>query len=357
MSTSAPKVDLLGLLRDELVAFLRELGQPSYRATQILSWLHRGASFGEMTNLPRELRARLAEAATPGSLMLCSHQEAPDGAVKFGYQTSDGHSVESVLIPHHNRTTVCVSSQVGCAFGCAFCATSQDGLTRDLAAGEIVEQVVRVQQAAATRRVRNVVFMGMGEPLANYESVIKAVRLLNSREGLGIGARHIAISTCGLPDAVRRLAGEGLQVGLAISLHAATDEVRDRIVPLNRQHPLAELMAAARFFFEKTGRKVALQYVVIPGLNDTQRQAEKLAGLTRALPSMVNVIPRNPMEKIGAADAAPARRFAGLLRRRGMEAVVRRSRGSEVLGACGQLRPRPGQPKPAETARARPADS
>jgi 23S rRNA (adenine2503-C2)-methyltransferase len=343
MSGSAPETDLFGLSRDELVAFLQQLGQPSYRAAQVLSWLHRGTAVAQMTDLPAALRTRLAEVADAGSLILSSRQEAPDGAAKFVFETRDGHLIETVLIPHPQRVTVCLSSQIGCAFGCSFCATGQHGLTRDLTTGEIVEQLVRVQQAARPQRVRNVVFMGMGEPLANYEAVVKAVRLLNSREGLGIGARHIAISTCGLPDQIRRLADEGLQVALAVSLHGATNEVRDQVVPLNRQHPLPRVMAATRLFFERTGRKVALQYVVIAGLNDTPEQALALARLTRGLPSMVNVIPRNPTDERGSVEAGPAYRFAALLRRHGIETAVRRSRGSEVLGACGQLRARRSQ--------------
>jgi len=347
--------DLLDLLPDEMQAFLapgpRSLtepaGQPSYRARQVFSWLHRGAGFQEMTDLPAALRRKLAERACAGSLRVQECQTAPDGAAKFAFATGDEHLIETVLIPHSNRSTVCVSSQIGCAYRCPFCATGRRGLVRNLTAGEIVEQVIRVQQAIRPQRVTNIVFMGMGEPLANYDAVMKAVRLLNHPWGLHIAARHIAISTCGLPEQIRRLAGEGLQVALAISLHAATDELRNRLVPINRKHPLAEMMGAAREWVACTRRKVAFQYVIVPGLNDTPEQARALAGLLKGLVAMVNLIPQNPPEAdkpatqpAGRPDPGPAFAFAHRLRALGMEVAVRRSRGAEVLGACGQLRER-----------------
>ncbi len=337
-SPQQPRPDLLGLTPDELDLFVQALGQPAYRSRQLYSWLHRGASFDEMTDLPKAFRDRLGQFATAGTLALVTRQDASDGSAKFAFRTTDGHIIETVLIPHHTRTTVCVSSQIGCAFGCAFCATGRQGLTRDLRPGEIVEQVVRVQRAIAPRRVTNIVFMGMGEPLANYEAVLKAVTLLNSERGLAIGARHIAVSTCGLPDQMRRLADEGLQLALAVSLHAATDAVRDQLVPLNRKHPIAEVMTAARYYARKTGRKVAFEYVIVPGVNDSPAQASRLAALLNRLPSMVNVIPRNPTEGAAKPDPDAAFRFAHLLDEHGLAAVVRRSRGAEVLGACGQLR-------------------
>ncbi|HUU53702.1 MAG TPA: 23S rRNA (adenine(2503)-C(2))-methyltransferase RlmN [Armatimonadota bacterium] len=337
MNASGDTVDLLGMLPSDLEVFLQALGEPRYRARQLFSRLHRGAAFEEMTDLPRGLRSRLAALARPGTLALVDRLEAPDGTAKVGFQTADGHTIETVLIPHGSRTTICVSSQIGCAFACAFCATGRPGLTCSLRPGEIVEQVVQVQKSIRPTRLSNIVFMGMGEPLANYAAVMKAIRILNSEQGLAIGARHIAISTCGLPNEIRRLAREGLQVALAISLHAATDDVRNRLVPINRKYNIAELMAAARFFVRETGRKVAFEYVVVPGANDTPEQARELARLLRGLPSMVNLIPRNPIEEGGRANPDAAFRFAAFLKRHGLEAVVRRSRGAEVLGACGQL--------------------
>jgi 23S rRNA (adenine2503-C2)-methyltransferase len=226
---------------------------------------------------------------------------------------------------------------VGCAFGCQFCATGQQGLVRNLTAGEIVDQVVRVQAEARPARVSNVVFMGMGEPLANYDAVVKAVRLLIAPGGLNIGARHIAVSTCGLPQQIRRLAREGLPIALAVSLHAGTDEVRTRLVPINRQHPIGEVISAAREYAEVTGRKVTFQYVIVPGTNDTPEQTRRLAALVRGFPAMVNAIPRNPVDGSSPHPAA-ASRFADALGKLGVAAAVRRSRGAEVLGACGQLR-------------------
>lgn len=364
MPRTSPKADLMGVSLDELGLFLAALGQPAYRARQVFSWLHRGADFPEMTDLPKALREKLAALAAAGTLRIEQAQTASDGATKFAFRTWDDEIVEAVLIPHRDRTTVCVSSQIGCAFGCSLCTTGQQGLTRSLTAGEIVEQVVRVQQDHGRRqapaqqdhdaRVRNVVFMGMGEPLANYDAVLKAVRLLNSPQGLHIGARHIAVSTCGLPDQIRRLAREHLQIALSISLHGATDEVRTRLVPINRTYPIAAVLAAAREYAQLTGRKVAFEYVVVPDWNDTPEQARRLAELIQGMPAMVNLIPRNPEE--GRPDRAPALAFAARLKERGVEVAVRRSRGAEVLGACGQLRSRVeaeedagrGHPRPAE---------
>jgi len=354
---SAPirQVDLMGLAADEVAVFLGALGQPRYRARQLFSWLHRGAAFAEMTDLPSALRGRLALLASPGTLSLARKENAPDGAAKYAFRTADGQIIESVFIPHSARATVCVSSQIGCAFGCQFCATGQRGLTRSLTAGEIVDQVVRVQRDAQPRRVTNVVFMGMGEPLANYDAVVRAVRLLNHPDGLNISARHIAVSTCGLPEQIHRLAGEGLPVALAISLHAATDEVRSQLVPINRTHPIAQVVAAAREYAARTGRKVAFQYVVVPGLNDSPEQARRLGARLRGFPAMVNLIPRNPAAGSAPPDATAAARFARLVEKQGLPVAVRRSRGGEVLGACGQLRVRAAGQGTAGRATARPA--
>jgi len=357
MNAAPIKMDLLAMLPDELALFLRDLGQPSYRARQLFRWLHRGATFDDMTNLPTPLRARLAQLASPGTMRPAEEHSAPDGAVKFALRARDGHLVETVLIPHARRTTVCVSSQIGCAYRCRFCATGKQGLTRNLTPGEIVEQVVRVQQLSSPKRVTNVVFMGMGEPLANYDPVVKAVRLLNHPHGLNIGARHIAVSTCGLPDRIRRLASEGLQVALAISLHAATDELRTQLVPVNRKHPIAEVISAARDYTDRTGRKVAFQYVVAPGINDTLDQGRRLAALVRGLPCMINLIPHNPPSDPSRSDPRAAARFARLLRARGIPVAVRRSRGAEALGACGQLRSRLAGQEEAGRAEARPAET
>ena len=339
MPDSAKRVDLLGLSAEELALFLGGLGQPAYRARQVFSWLHRGAGLAEMTDLPQALRGKLTNLAAAGTLQVERRQTAPDRATKFAFRTSDGEIIETVLIPHRDRATVCVSSQIGCAFGCQFCATGQQGLVRNLTAGEIVSQVVRVQADTRPARVSNVVFMGMGEPLANYDAVVRAVRLLIAPGGLNIGARHIAISTCGLPEQIRRLAREGLPVALAVSLHASTDDVRTRLVPINRQHPNGEVISAAREYAGVTGRKVTFQYVIVPGLNDTPEQARRLAALIRGFPAMVNVIPRNPVDG-SSPDPAAASRFAGALERLGVAVAVRQSRGAEVLGACGQLRGR-----------------
>jgi len=351
----AHTVDLMGLSPDELAVFLSGLGQPAYRARQLFSWLHRGAAFEEMTDLPKQLRHRLAAFASAGTLEIQQRESAPDATTKLAFRAGDGEIVETVLIPHRDRTTVCVSSQIGCAYGCQFCATGQQGLTRSLSEGEIVHQVVQAQREIAPRRISNVVFMGMGEPLANYDAVTKAVRLLNLPGGLNIGARHIALSTCGLPGQIKRLAGERLPVALAISLHGATDQVRSQLVPINRKHPIAEIMTAAREFAERTGRKVTFEYMIVPGLNDTGEQARRLAALVRGFPAMVNLLPRNPIQSSAQPDAGAVAHFAGILEKLGVPVAVRRSRGAEVLGACGQLRGRLGDKQPSRGTDTRPA--
>jgi 23S rRNA (adenine2503-C2)-methyltransferase len=340
MAESPPTTDLLGLLPEELAEFLSRLDQPAYRARQVFAWLHRGASFCEMSDLPRALRERLSRQAQAGTLELTLQQTALDRTVKLGLRTADRHLVETVLMPYARRTTVCVSSQIGCAYGCQFCATGQQGLVRSLSAGEIVAQVVRAQALARPLRVSNVVFMGMGEPLANYEAVVRAVRLINHPWGLHIAARHIAISTCGLPEQMRRLAGEGLQLALAVSLHAGTDQVRNRLVPINRRYPIAEVVQAAREYATRTGRKVAFEYVVVPGVNDGPEEARGVARLLREMPAMVNLIPRSPTSGVGSTDPGAVAAFAVLLRSHSLEVAVRQSRGAAVRGACGQLRSR-----------------
>ena len=355
MTARDHKTDLLDLLPDELALLLRGLGQPPYRARQLLAWLHRGASLAEMTDLSKPLRDRLAALAVPGTLTVAEQVTAPDGAARLALRAADGQLVETVIIPHPARTTVCVSSQVGCAFACRFCATGKQGLVRSLSAGEIVHQVVLAGRVALPRRVSNVVFMGMGEPLANYDAVVRAARLLHHPDGLNVSARHIAISTCGLPDQIRRLAAEGLPLALAISLHAPTDDLRSQLVPVNRTHPIPDHIAAAREYAHRTGRKVAFQYVVLPGVNDSPDQARRLADLLRGLPAMVNLIPQNPIEGFARPDARAAAAFARLLERRGVPVAVRSSRGGEVLGACGQLRSRLSGQSKAGRASARPA--
>jgi 23S rRNA (adenine2503-C2)-methyltransferase len=323
----------------ELRAWVADLGQPAYRADQIMRWLYARAasSFDEMTDLPAALRQDLAGRAAIAGLGVARRARSRDGSLKFAFRLHDGAAIEAVFIPAARRATVCVSSQVGCAVGCPFCATGAQGLERNLSTAEIVEQVVAVQREVG-RRVSNVVFMGMGEPLANYNNVMKAVRMLNDPAMLGIAARHIAISTCGLPRPIRRLAGEAVQVHLAVSLHAPNDALRDELVPINRRHPLAPLMAACRDYVARTKRKVTFEYVLIAGRNDAPAHARELAALVRGMQCVVNLMPLNPFaERLGRSAPQYVARFARLLESLGVEVAVRRERGADIRAACGQL--------------------
>jgi 23S rRNA (adenine2503-C2)-methyltransferase len=345
--TQATKPDLRSLLPDELAQLLSSLGEPPYRALQLFRWVHRRAarSFDEMTNLPASLRSRLAQLAALAPLELASQLRAPDGTTKAALRLHDGHLIESVLIPHPRRTTVCVSTQVGCAFGCRLCASGARGLARSLTPGEILGQVYHFARELDKlhRRISNVVFMGSGEPLANYEAVLRALKLLNHPQGLAIGARHLSISTCGLPGGIRRLAREPLQVGLAVSLHAPDDQTRSRLMPVNRKYPLALLIAACRDYARRTGRKITFEYALVAGLNDQPPQARALAALLRGLPCVVNLIPANPTTaRQSVWRAAPPTRAGLAAFRRELEAhhlevALRRPRGREIIGACGQL--------------------
>jgi len=335
----ARATNLLGLDAAELHALVEELGQPAYRADQLMRWLYaRGAaSFDEMTDLPLAFRQELARRAAIGSLRLEGKVRARDRTIKFAFRLHDGPVIESVFIPHKDRATVCVSSQAGCGFGCAFCASGARGLERNLATAEVVEQALIVQREAK-RRVTNVVFMGMGEPLANYDNVIKAVRLLNDPKMMGIGARHIAISTCGLPRQIHRLAGEKIQVHLAVSLHAPSDEVRDLLMPINLRHPIADVIAACRDYVARTRRKITFEYALIAGRNDQPAHARQLAELVRGMQCVVNLIPLNEFaENLGQSSPEAVARFAQVLESSGVEVAMRRARGAQVRAACGQL--------------------
>jgi 23S rRNA (adenine2503-C2)-methyltransferase len=342
-SGSAPIRTRYGPGFEELAALLADWGEPAYRAQQVWDGLYRRrAPLDDLTDVGRPLRARLAE-ALPLALSP-RHTSAADGGetVKWLWSGGDGASVETVLMRYPGRATVCVSSQAGCAMGCTFCATGQAGFERHLTAGEIVEQVVRAQHDSPPIRVGNVVFMGMGEPLANYDATWAAVTRLH--DDLGISARHITVSTVGVVPGMRRLAEERLPVTLAVSLHAPDDELRDELVPLNRRYPLAEVLAAARHYLAASGRRLSFEYAMIGGVNDAPAQADALArrlrGFTPA--AHVNLIPLNPTPGFGA-PASPLRRvhaFAERLRNGGVAATVRRNRGTEIDAACGQLRTR-----------------
>lgn len=339
-SPSAPPL-LHGLLRNELTELCRQLGQPSYRAGQIWEWLyvHRCPDWPAMRNIPSALRARLAKCVSLRSATLVEAQGEETHTRKLLVALRDGESVETVLIPGGARRTVCVSSQVGCRYHCAFCASGQAGFRRHLEAGEIVGQTLVAAQVYAARPT-HVVFMGIGEPLDNYDNVLKAVRILNDPDGLEIGARRITVSTCGLVPGIARLAGEGLQVELSVSLHAAFDALRSELMPVNRKFPLSDLLAACKAYVAATGRIITFEYTLIRGRNDSPAAAQELVRRLAGFPCRVNLIPLSAVEEFGG-ESPPretAQMFLDVLNKAGINATLRASKGSSLRAACGQLR-------------------
>ena len=336
-------------------------GEPRYRVDQVWDGLHRRlAAPSELTVLPKALRARLEEELPPALTPVAESRDRRGTTVKWLYALPDGARVETVLMHCRDRSTVCVSSQAGCAMGCGFCATGQAGFERHLTTGEIVEQVVRAARRARDdgRRLGNVVLMGMGEPLANFDRVWTAVERIH--HDLGLSARRITVSTVGLVPGIRRLAAADLPVNLAVSLHAANDALRDELVPINRRHPLSVLMSACADHLRAKGRRLSFEWALIDGTNDRASDARELAELARGLPlpAHVNLIPLNPTPGFGTRGSSPARveRFREWLRELGVNATVRRNRGVDIDAACGQLAarvPAPGRRPVEVSARAR----
>ena len=326
----------------EFAAHLEELAQPSYRARQIWQWLfqRRATSFAEMTNLSAVLRRQLDEAFEISRLRVIRRSEARDGTVKFLFGLSDGESIESVLIPEPKRLTLCVSTQAGCGFGCAFCATALLGLKRNLRASEIIDQVLEAGRTlSAGRRITHVVLMGMGEPLANYTETLKALNVMtNSDWGLGLSPRRVTLSSVGLIPQIKRLMEE-TRVNLAISLHAATDEMRARLMPVNRKYSLSELIDCCRSLPLPRRKRITFEYVLLRGVNDSPEDAENLCQLLRGIRCKVNVIPFNPHP--GSVFERPTdmeiERFQQVLQKHGLQINVRRPRGDDIQAACGQL--------------------
>ena len=323
--------------RDTLAAALD--GEPRYRIDQVWEGLYTQLKDPEdMTSLPKALRSRLDEELPP-ALSEVTRSVGDDGdTVKWLWELHDGATVETVLMHYPERSTVCISSQAGCAMACGFCATGQAGFERHMTTGEIVEQVVRAAREAAPRRVSNIVFMGMGEPLANYDAVWGAVERLHG--DIGISARHLTVSTVGIIPGIKRLTEEELPVNLAVSLHAANDELRDELVPINRRYPLADLAEACADYLSVKNRRLSFEWAVIDGVNDRDSDAAELADLCRALRAHVNLIPLNPTPGYPVRGSTPerVREFRDLLRAHGANATIRRNRGTEIDAACGQLR-------------------
>jgi 23S rRNA (adenine2503-C2)-methyltransferase len=323
--------------REDLAALL--VGEPAFRARQVWDGLYRRVvAPADMTELPGALRERLGEALPP-ALTVAQESVSDDGeTTKWLWRLGDGALVETVLMHYDDRTTVCVSSQAGCAMGCGFCATGQAGFERQLTTGEIVEQVAVAVQRSRPRRLSNVVLMGMGEPMANYDRVWPAIERMHDE--MGLSARHLTISTVGIVPGIRRLATEALPVNLAVSIHAANDALRDELVPINRRYPLAELMDACAEYLAAKGRRLSFEWALIAGTNDRGSDATELAALARPLGAHVNLIPLNPTPGYLTVGTSPAgvRRFRDALRALGVNATVRQNRGTEIDAACGQLR-------------------
>jgi 23S rRNA (adenine2503-C2)-methyltransferase len=341
--------DIKSLLLSELQEQLRNLGQPAYRAGQIVDWLYkkRVDTIDKMTNLPRPLRSLLAEKFSLGKIDLVRVLGAHDTTRKFLFRLADGNLIESVLIPaspalyggRADRRTICVSTQVGCAYGCKFCASGLEGFSRNLKPNEIVDQLIAVERAAG-EKIDNIVFMGMGEPLANLENVLRAIRIINAEWGLGIGARHITISTSGLAPQIRRLAEEPLQIRLAVSLHGATDEVRNRIMPINRRYNIETLLSACDYYSSHKKQRLTFEYILISDVNDSDEQAHLLARHVHRLSAKVNLIPYNSVSGLPWTRPSEKRqeKFLSILRAEGTPATLRREKGHDIDAACGQLR-------------------
>lgn len=337
--------NLYDLNLEQLTDLIVGWGQPAYRAKQVWQWLYKqkAQSFEDMGNLPQDLRTKLAEETTLSTLTIATERHSTDGTIKRLYHLSDGQYIEAVLMPYADgRRTACISTQAGCAMGCVFCATGQMGFARHLSAGEIIEQALHFARMleAEDERLSNVVLMGMGEPLHNYDATLESIDRLTSPDGFGIGQRHITLSSVGLVPAIRRFAEEGLQVKLAISLHAATDEERNALIPINRRWDLAKLMDTCHYYVEQTGRRITFEWALISGENDTPEQAEKLGELLQDLLCHVNLIPLNPTDGYAGrpSDTYRVQAFMGILERYGVSSTVRVRRGIDIEAGCGQLK-------------------
>jgi 23S rRNA (adenine2503-C2)-methyltransferase len=333
-------VDLQELNLAELEEVMAAWGQPRFRARQILKWVYKGVQdFGDMTDLARTFREELASRARLGGLTLTARQISQDGTQKFRWGLSDGLSIESVLIPEEDHSTLCVSSQVGCALGCRFCLTARQGLSRNLSAGEMVGQVLRARaHVPADKPLTNLVFMGMGEPLANFTALVRAVRALQAPWGLNFSKRRVTVSTAGLAPFIARLGAE-VPVNLTVSLNAADDATRSALMPINRRHPLGELLSACRAFPLPRHRRITFAYVLLGGVNDQPAMARELTRLLRGFRAKVNLIPFNPCPGLpfAAPDPALVLEFQEIIRQAHLPVFIRESRGQDIAAACGQL--------------------
>lgn len=334
-------IDLKDFEYDELEKFITDLGEPKFRTKQIFKWLHRGVeSFDEMTDLSKKTREKLSEVSFVSKLKIREKYVSKiDGTVKYLFELEDGNCIESVVMRYKHGLTICVSSQVGCRMGCSFCASTIGGLYRSLSAGEILNQIIFAQKDVG-ERISNIVMMGIGEPLDNYENVIKFLHNVNNPDGICIGYRHISLSTCGLAEKINMLAEENMPVTLSVSLHAPNDEIRNTIMPVNKKYPVDVLIKTCRKYIKKTGRRISFEYALISGVNDSDKEAKELADLLRGMLCHINLIPVNNVEErqYRKGSTEKINHFRDKLISFGMNATVRRELGSDISASCGQLR-------------------
>lgn len=334
-------IDLKDFSFSELQEYLVSIGEKKFRGGQIFKWLHQGVtSYDEMTDISKGLREKLSEESYVSNLEIERKLVSKlDGTVKYLFRLPDGNCIESVVMRYHHGITICISSQVGCRMGCRFCASTIGGLYRSLTAGEILNQVIFAQKDLG-ERISNIVIMGIGEPLDNYDNIVKFLRNVNDEHGLNIGLRHITLSTCGIVPNILKLADEDMPITLTISLHGPNDKIRESIMPVNKKYKIAELIDACKYYFEKTGRRISFEYSLIKGVNDSIKNAEELAKLVKPLNAHVNLIPVNNVEerdyKQGTKDEINS--FLKRLTDLGINATIRRELGSDISASCGQLR-------------------
>ncbi len=333
------KENIRTLTFNEMEGTVLAFGEQKHRASQIFGWLYnKGAhDFSLMTNLPKAFQEKLKERFNIGSFVLEERLVSRDGTEKYLWRLADGHFIESVLIKEDKRKTVCLSTQVGCRVKCSFCASGAKGLIRNLETGEIVDQVMEIQKLSG-EKITNIVFMGIGEPLDNYDNVVKSIKIFNDPNGLGIGARKITISTCGIIPGIKKLENLGIQVELSVSLHAPSNATRDKLVPINKKYPLERLTDACLEYYQRTGRVITLEYTLIKDINDSAKDAKDLAEIAKSVKAKVNLIGCNPVIHVyGSSDREEIKKFRNIISSRGITVTVRKSKGLDIMAACGQL--------------------
>ncbi len=335
------KTDIKSMTRKELELYLEKLGEKTFRAKQIFGWIYKGAKgFGDMTDLSKELRQKLEENAEIRGLQILKVQNSEkDGTRKYLFGLDDGNSIESVFMKYKFGNTVCISSQAGCRMGCSFCASTINGLQRNLTAGEMADQILCIERDTG-EKIGNIVVMGTGEPLDNYENMSAFITNIHEKDGLNIGMRSITVSTCGLIPKMLEIAEDFPQINLAVSLHASNDAIRNKLMPISRRYPMDELLKACRRHIEMTGRRITFEYALVKGLNDSDGNGAELAEKLRGINCHVNLIPLNHVSETGlhGTERSDAERFRSILEKRGIQVTIRRELGSDIDAACGQLR-------------------